>query len=142
MNSILIHKNCIMNKCKNKAVSIRGENEYCREHVRSLCLLKNEKNIYNECRCNSTVPMITVNSKKYCNSHYRTLIFKCNEHKCEKERKDNKLSFDKKWYCKKHKKMQDDKLLTQLFLVFREKIPPEITHKISKNFLTNNNFIL
>ena len=142
MKSILIHKECKVQDCKNTSVSVRGENPYCREHVHSICELKYKNNIFNECRCNSTVSMISCGGKQYCNAHYRTLIYKCNHKKCKKIRKNNKLSFDKKWYCKKHHKQQNNKFLSSLLLMFRDKIPYEITEKICKIHLKKNTCIL
>jgi len=142
MNNILVHKECVINECKNKAISIRGENPYCRDHVHSLCELKLEKNIFNECRCNSTVSMIKIGNTQYCNSHYRTLIYKCNNKKCKKIRKNNILYCDKKWYCTKHKKIQNKKVLATMFFTFKNKLPSEITEKIYKIHLKNNKYIL
>ena len=81
MNKLLVEKECTIENCKNKSISVRGENPYCRYHVESLCELKQQKNIFNECRCNSTVGMISCNKKLYCNAHYRTLIYTCNHEK-------------------------------------------------------------
>ena len=142
MKKLLVHKNCIIKNCENEAISVKGKNPYCREHVYSLCELKTHKNIFNEYRCNSTVSMVSCGNKKYCNSHYRTLITKCNEKNCKKIRKNNELSFDKKWYCKKHTKKQNMLFLANLFFTFKDILPSEITGKIYKNHLKNNTYIL
>ena len=131
-----------MQGCINKSVSVRGQNPYCRDHVHDICQLKNKNNIFNEQRCNSTVKMISCGEKLYCNAHYRTLITTCNENKCKKIRKNNKLSHDKKWYCKKHKIKQNKIFLTNLFLTFKNKLPSEIVEKIYKYHLKNNTYIL
>lgn len=142
MDKILVHKECIVDLCNNEAISVRGENPYCREHVKNKCELNSTKNIFNESRCNSTVQMINCCGKVYCNSHYRTMIFKCNNKACNKVRKNNKLSFDKKWYCKKHTKKQNHDFLANLFYVFKNRIPGEITENIFKIHLKNNEYIL
>ena len=140
MNKILVHKECFIKECKNKSVSVRGENPYCREHVHSICELKLKNNIFNEYRCNSTVSMVTIGGKQYCNAHYRTLISKCNFEKCTKLRKNNTLSSDKKWYCKKHNKVQNKKMLANMFFCFKNTLPSELTEKIYKIHLKNNKY--
>ena len=142
MKKLLIYKNCRVKNCNNQAISVRGQNPFCREHVYTFCDLKTHKNIFNERRCNSTVSIVCCEGKTYCNAHYRTLIQKCNEKTCSKLRNDNILSFDKKWYCKKHKKIQNKKFLSNLFFIFRSKLPPEITENIYKFHLKNNAYIL
>ena len=142
MKNLLVHKKCIIKDCENKSISVKNQNPYCREHVYTLCELKTQKNIFNECRCNSTVAMVSCGDKKYCNSHYRTLIQSCNENKCKKIRKNNKLSHDKKWYCKKHIKKQNNLFFSNLLFSFRDKLPSEITEKIYKIHLKNNTYIL
>ena len=142
MKNILLHKKCKVQDCLNISISVRGENPYCREHVHSTCELKYKNNIFNECRCNSTMSMVSCGGKQYCNAHYRTLIYKCNQKKCKKIRKNNKLSFDKKWYCKKHQREQNNLFLSHLLLTFQDKIPSEITVKIYKFHLKNNMYKL
>lgn len=135
MRNILVHKECIIDKCKNKSISVRGQNPYCREHVFKFCRLNSEKNIFNECRCNSTVSMMSSGDKLFCNAHFRTLIYKCNHKSCKILRNNNNISYDTKWYCKRHKKKQNKKVLTNIFLIFRNKLPPEIIEKIFTNHL-------
>ena len=142
MKSILVSKKCVIKDCKNTSVSVKGLNPYCREHVNSICELKYKNNIFNECKCNSTVSMVSCEGKTYCNAHYRTLIYKCNNHKCKKIRKNNKLSFDKRWYCNKHQTEHNKKFLSNLLLTFKYNLPIELIVKIYKIHLKNNLYIL
>ena len=141
LTKVLLYKKCKIENCDKHSISVGGGNPYCRDHVSFLCELKHETNIFNECRCNSSVSMVELENKSYCNAHYRKLIQTCNQKKCKTLRTNNILSFDKKWYCKNHKP-NNEKLLAKLFLTFRGKLPPEITEKIYKIHLKNNTYVL
>lgn len=140
-NCILKTKICIFKGCSYTSISVNGKNPYCREHTNKLCCLRNEKTIFNENRCNSTVKMIEVDGKHYCNAHYRTLITKCNNESCNINRNSNELCFDKKWYCKKHK-LSDSLFINKFFSFMQNKLNYDVIHKISKIHLNNNTYKL
>ena len=141
ISKILKIKQCMIHKCKNTSTSVYGKNPFCRQHVHSLCELNTQNNIFNEIRCNSTVPMISLNKKLYCNSHYRTLIYKCNKKKCKKYRNSSELCYDKKWYCKKHK-LKKKTFFKEMLDIFHEKLPYDIIEKITKIHLKNNTYVI
>jgi len=128
---ILIHKKCSHINCNSTSVSVHGENPYCREHTESQCCLKFTENVYNEKRCNAVCGMVEFHGKKYCNSHYRTLISSCHHPKCIKSRDTNEISHDNYWYCNNHKPDQN-LFMTSIGLSLQQqhKIPIDISSKI------------
>ena len=137
--SILKTQNCKIKKCKNKSISVYGKNPYCKEHSQFFCCLKHTKNIFNEIRCNTTVKMISLNNKMYCNSHFRTLLSKCNEDECTVKRNTSELAFDKKWYCDKHKP-NNGEFICKMILTFRNDLPKDVITNISKIHLKRNTY--
>lgn len=140
---LLIHKSCKFKKCKNKSISVNGSNKYCKDHTTHLCKLNSIKNIFNEQRCNSTVEMMEIDNELICNSHYRTLICKCNNLSCNIERNTNYLSSDKKWYCDEHLKEQENIFLLNMIHAFNQKsIPVEITKIIVDKHKNMNSYFI
>ena len=137
--SILKIQNCKIKKCLNKSISVHGKNPYCKNHSYDLCCMRNQKNIFNEIRCNATVEMISLDNKMYCNSHFRTLISKCNKRECSVERNNNILSFDKKWYCGKHTPNNGD-FIVKMILLFQDKLPKDVIIEICKIHLKSNTY--
>ena len=139
---ILIHKKCKSKNCKFISVSIYGSNKYCRDHTIKRCCMNNEKNIYNEVRCNTTIKMMKLKGKTYCNSHFRTLISTCQHPNCNVERDSNYINFDKFWYCDNHKP-KENKFLFNMIHAFRQKnLPVDIISKICKKHLNNETYFV
>ena len=139
---ILIHKKCKFDDCDNKSISIYGCNPFCRDHTVSLCSLKNEHNIFNEKRCNTTIEMIEYKGKVYCNSHFRTLISTCHHENCNIERNSNYLNFDKMWYCEKHKPSDSDFILNMIHAFQQKNIPVEIINTICNLHLKKQTYFI
>ena len=138
---ILVKKKCKYPKCSSFSISIYGQNNLCRHHVESLCHLSNTPNIFNTLRCNSTVSLTKYCKHLYCNSHFRTLIFKCSSTNCETLRYNNVLCYDKLWYCDKHR-LDHSKFLANMFFIFKQKsLPPEIVFSIWNKHFKNNRII-
>ena len=137
---VLKTQNCKILKCKNKSISVYGKNPFCRHHVNTLCELKTQNNIFNEIRCNSTIGMVSLDNKMYCNSHYRTLIAYCNHSDCNIYRYDNVLCYDKKWYCKDHK-LKTESFVNKMLPIFQNKLNADLVEKICKIHLKNNTYI-
>ena len=135
---LLESKCCAFDGCQSLSVSVHGQNPYCREHTHQLCCMSNSKNIFNEVRCNSTVSMISVDGKMYCNSHYRTLIETCGHSECNTSRSNKDLCYDKKWYCDKHK-LDTQPFITKMLNVF-QKLNEDIVNKICKIHFKNNTY--
>ena len=139
-NNLLETQQCQYENCKNTSVSVHGKNPYCRKHTQHMCCMSNNKNIFNEVRCNAVVPMITVDNKTYCNAHYRTLIQNCNHKNCSKTRNNKDLCYDKKWYCNKHK-LDTKKFQTEMVEIF-DNLNTDVVEKICKIHFKNNTYIL
>lgn len=137
---LLKRKRCQTHNCEQTAISVYGENPYCREHTIEMCELQNALNVFNEVRCNSSVPMVLFYGKRYCNSHFRKLIMKCNHQKCFVSRNSTELCFDKYWYCDQHKLKEKD-LLLKLAVIFRHKLPFEIIQIICKYHFKNKLYV-
>jgi hypothetical protein len=98
-------------------------------------------NVFNERRCNSTVAMVTLDGKMYCNAHYRTLISTCNFEGCNKQRDTNILCHDKKWYCTKHR-LCDSIFINKVKGIFDDNLNEDIIERICKTHLKNNTYTI
>lgn len=140
-SNILKVNTCKIKKCRQQSISVYGMNPFCRDHVYSLCSMSTQKNIFNEVRCNATVQMININNNSYCNSHYRKLIYHCNDKKCTTTRNTNILGYDFMWYCNKHK-LDDKFVLSNLIFCLKQKLPVDIIKKIYINHINSNPYIV
>jgi len=138
---LLQEHSCRYPDCPRASISVYGGNIYCREHTQHLCCMSGEKNIFNETRCNSVVPMLSVNGKMYCNSHYRTVIQTCNHKNCTKSRTDRNLCYDKKWYCQSHQ-LDNKKFEEEMNKIFAGDLNKDIVENICNIHFKNNTYIL
>ena len=133
---LLKKRKCEFHDCDSESTSVYGSNPYCRDHCTLICCDKNEKNVFNEIRCNSTLPMKKYNNKMYCNSHFRNRIKICSHKNCFTYRDNNKLCYDNNWYCSKHK-LDDCSFISEMIKIFDNSLPIDIIEKISKIHLKN-----
>lgn len=96
---MLLSKKCT--EC-NASFLTFSKTPYCCKCIKNECCMSHLRDSNNRYNCNCTFDLVSINNKKYCLGHFKTLQNKCAV--CGISRPENCTNFqhDYMWYCPIH----------------------------------------